>query len=524
MKLLRFLAALWLAVAPAVALAATHGAPYSAVGWQMMGNASFNETAITVSSLAGLNVQNTGPGGFTGTFTDGPSGFVSFWIKGYVNYTCGSGCGLNGAFVMATTQGGASCVYEDPTGFYLPLDNSVTGTTALRVGWGNSACGVSALGTPTSYGSGGPTTSTPYTNVPLTATSGSGSGATVNLTVVSGAVQAGSITLVNPGTGYQAGDTQTISSALIGGTTGFTVAVSAAAPTNWASAVSNNSALFNVPLTNTTWNHILIAWNFQAGQSGGYATEYVNGVQNANFAFDGVSKLSIPLNVNYTNPGGWYFGGAPGAQTNLSAPAQYADIFVDLTHNIMQSSGGLSCATVQVFVNPGSGPCAVGSGTGVTTPKRINITGGCKDFFGWQPTFCFTNDNPVPGLFPINQGYGGKATLSNWGYGAPRPVNDPVAVQANVLQPILSNNQLPYNAWGGDGNQSSITTSVTLSPNDATARIGTNYNQQCIAPGDLLVASVSFTSASGVTTVNPPTGWATLTTAASGTNLNQRLL
>jgi len=496
--------------------AATHGAPYSAVGWQVTGYPSFTQTAMSTPTLSGLNVQNTGPGGFTGTFVDGPFGFASFWVRGYPNYA-GIGGGLSSSGVMFTAQGGTSCIGEDPTGFSLPLDNSIVGTTALRAGFGNSACGLKVLNTPTNYGSGG--TNGTYANVPLTATSGSGSGATVNLTVSGGAVQAGSITIVSKGAGYQAGDGQTITSSAIPGLTGFAVTVNYASPTNWASAVSNTSSTFNLPFTSTTWNHILIAWNFQAGQSGSYITQYINGVQNTQFVFDNSANLTIPLNINYTNPSGWAFFGLPGPQNSLSL-GSYADVFVDLTHNIMQSSGGLSCATIQTFINPSSGPCAV-AGYGTTTPKRINLTGNCKDFFGWQPTFCFTNDNSQ---YIVNQGYGGAATLGGpWGYATATPVTDPVAVQSGILQPILPKSQMPFNAWfAGPGMYTGISSSLTIGVNDATAVLGSNYAQQCIVPGDLLVATIQLYSVSGGTTVTPPTGWTALTSASNTGSANNQ--
>lgn len=371
---------------------------YNAVGWQFYGNNGSSpqaQTALLVPKTSGLS--------------DGPLGFTSFWIRGYVNYA-GCNYGLSCGGVMGTSQTGY-CIGERPTGFALPLDNSVVGTTNLRFGAGNNTC-VSEY------------------------------------------------------------------------------------PTDFISGSSVSGGTFNVPFSSTVWQHVLIAWNFTSGAS---AVEYINGVKNPQFGisnFEGTAAKA-PLNINYTNPAGWWFGGVIGVGSGLSV-ASYADIFVDLTHNIIQPNGTIAPADIAKFYNTGF-------------PVRINASGNCKDPYGWQPTFCFTNDNSN---FQTNQGYGGAATLVAWGYNTPFPVPDPVAVQTGVPQPLAAYAQMPFQAWMVNGSLASLGTSIQINANDSTAVEGTNYQQQCIQPGDLLVATLFFQSA-GVTTVTPPAGWTQIVAATT---------
>ena len=380
-------------------LKASASSAYNAVGWQFYGNngaAPQNQTALLVPKTSG--------------FSDGPLGFASFWIRGYVNYTS-SNYGLMGGGVLGTAQLGY-CMFEKPTGFALPLDNSVVGTTNLRFGAGNNTC-------------------------------------------VSGA------------------------------------------PTDYISGSSVNGGTFNVPFSSTVWQHVLIAWNFT---SGGSAVEYINGVKNPAFGlgigFEGTAAKA-PLNINYTNPAGWFFGGLSGYGGGLSV-ASYADFFVDLNHNILQSNGTIAPADIAKFYNNGY-------------PVRLNSSGNCKDPYGWQPTFCFTNDNSN---FQTNQGYGGAAVLTAWGYNKAYPVPDPVAVQTGIPQPLAANAQMPFQAWMTNGSPSGVGTSINIAANDTTAVEGTNHQQQCIQPGDLLVATLVF-QASGATTVTPPAGWTPIVAATT---------
>ncbi len=107
---------------------------------------------------------------------------------------------------------------------------------------------VGTLGTLTG-GSGGVTGPTTYGGVALTG--GTGTGATANITVTSGAVT--SVTILAPGAQYTVGDSLSAASGNIGGVTGFSVVINA---TSINSSLAGGHVYFYIPNTSTfkqTW-------------------------------------------------------------------------------------------------------------------------------------------------------------------------------------------------------------------------------------------------------------------------------
>jgi hypothetical protein len=102
---------------------------------------------------------------------------------------------------------------------------------------------------PITAGTGG--TSGTYGGVAVTG--GSGSGATANITVSGGGVT--TVTVLNPGSGYQVGDTLSAASGNIGSTTGFSVQIS---PVSINQSLAGGFVYFYIPATNTlkqTWTN-----------------------------------------------------------------------------------------------------------------------------------------------------------------------------------------------------------------------------------------------------------------------------
>lgn len=127
-------------------------------------------------------------------------------------------------------------VLENLVNAYLAEYNSTNGFVS------STARAIGTLGTPTG---GGSYTNGTYTNVPLTG--GTGSGATANITVASGAIT--TVALVNGGTGYTLADSLSVSAANVGGTgSGFAIAV--ATITGYKSTV-NQTTLLSLAATAT---------------------------------------------------------------------------------------------------------------------------------------------------------------------------------------------------------------------------------------------------------------------------------
>lgn len=226
----------------------------------MLGNAHAAATLLPPGeSCFSANAPTSG--GLYGPITTfGAISGGSSYVNGtYTNVALTGGSGF-GAKATVTVSGNVvtSVALINPGSHYTAADTLSAATSTIGGGSGvgfsipvnavqTTGTGmVGALGTIIA-GTGG--ASGTYGGVALTG--GSGSGATANITVSGGGVT--SITILNPGTQYQVGDTLTAASGNIGNVTGFSVLINSVFIN---SSLAGGSVAFYIPNTNTpkqTW-------------------------------------------------------------------------------------------------------------------------------------------------------------------------------------------------------------------------------------------------------------------------------
>lgn len=213
------------------------------------GENCFSATTPTSGGLYGplvtLGAITGGSGYVSAVYTNVPlTGGSGFGAKATISVTAGVVAGVSvtnaGSHYTSgdTLSAAAANLGGSGSGFSIPVNIvSTTGTGLLGL-----------LG-PITGGTGG--TSGTYAGVSLTG--GSGSGATANITVSGGAVT--QVTILDPGSQYQVGDTLSAASGNIGGTSGFSVQVSSISINN---SLAGGSVYFYIPNTVTfkqTWQN-----------------------------------------------------------------------------------------------------------------------------------------------------------------------------------------------------------------------------------------------------------------------------
>jgi hypothetical protein len=168
-----------------------------------------------------------------GAITAGTNYTNGVWTN--VPLTGGAGTGATAQITVAgnvvtaitiTNKGNNYAVANSMSALAQYIGNGINTFGTISAGSGYTGNGIATLGT---IIPGNTYTNGTYSGVPVSSLTGSGTGATFDVTVSGGAVTA--VTLVNKGYGYAAADSLTVAAAFIGGTgTGFSIPVATVGP------------------------------------------------------------------------------------------------------------------------------------------------------------------------------------------------------------------------------------------------------------------------------------------------------
>ena len=185
--------------------------------------------SFAASSIGG----NTNGIGSFGAITAGSNYTNGVWTN--VPLTGGAGTGATAQITVAgnvvtaitiTNKGNNYAVANSMSCLAQYIGNGINTIGAISAGSGYTGNGIATLGT---IVPGNTYTNGTYSGVAVTSLTGSGVGATANVTVAGGAVT--TVTIVNKGYGYAVADSLSVAASLIGGTgTGFSVPVATVGP------------------------------------------------------------------------------------------------------------------------------------------------------------------------------------------------------------------------------------------------------------------------------------------------------
>ena len=188
-----------------------------------------NTLSFAASSIGG----NTNGIATFGAITAGSNYTNGVWTN--VPLTGGAGTGATAQITVAgnvvtaitiTNKGNNYAVANTMSCLAQYIGNGINTIGTISAGSGYTGDGIATLGT---IVGGNSYTNGTYSGVAVTSLTGSGAGATANVTVAGGSVTV--VTIVNKGFGYAAADSLSVAASLIGGTgTGFSVPVATVGP------------------------------------------------------------------------------------------------------------------------------------------------------------------------------------------------------------------------------------------------------------------------------------------------------
>lgn len=215
----------------------------------------------------------------------------------------------------------------------------------------------------------------------------------------------------------------------------------------------------NNPIPNTDWHHLLCSADLRYSGGGRRAAIYINGVSVLAYVDAGTQ-----FDANYSLAAGFSIAG-PDAPDNLMF-ADMADVFIDMSHSIVDGSGVIAPADIAKFISggkPAMDPGADGSA-----------------LFGWQPTMLFS-DRGGADATPIttNRGYGGAfATLGSYATQSSPPLPAPFGPGGRAAGRALKN-------WVQHGTGATTVTSIT-----------TDAQNNKIPEGSLILVALNLGTAS----------------------------
>ena len=266
-----------------------------------------------------------------------------------------------------------------------------------------------------------------YTNVPITTTSGNGSGALFSVTVASGIVT--SLTITAGGTGYGYNDTFTIASASIGGTgSGFVGIISGIpyfstnANTLWQfdigydSGGGGNYSVIGHPGQNLQFIDSQINTRPLYGPFAGTTLNPVGVFQAVGTTTSGSSTLTFPFTNVAMGAGVSVSGtGIPAGTTIVSANIVSSVWTVVLSNNATVSSPATALlASVAVTGTAGQFSCT--ANTGLAAGQAVQVTGNLTGTAtGITPGVYYIIGTPTSTTFTLSRTFGGTAITTTAG-------------------------------------------------------------------------------------------------------------
>jgi hypothetical protein len=266
-----------------------------------------------------------------------------------------------------------------------------------------------------------------YTNVPITTTSGNGSGALFTVTVASGIVT--SLTITAGGTGYGYNDTFTIANSSLGGTgSGFVGIISGIpyfstnANTLWQfdigydSGGGGNYSVIGHPGQNLQFIDSQINTRPLYGPFAGTTLNPVGVFQAVGTTTSGSSTLTFPFTNIAMGAGVSVSGtGIPAGTTIVSASTVSSVWTVVLSNNATASSPATALlASVAVTGTAGQFSCTANSGLAAGQAVQVtgNLTGTAT---GISPGIYYIIGTPTSTTFTLSKTFGGTAIITTAG-------------------------------------------------------------------------------------------------------------
>jgi len=274
-------------------------------------------TAFTIVSRGvGYTVGNTlsfaasSVNGYTngiatfGAITAGSNYTNGVWTN--VPLTGGAGTGATAQITVAgnvvtaitiTNKGNDYAVANSMSCLAKYIGNGINTKGTINAGSGYTGKGIATLGTIT----GGNTyTNGTYSGVAVTSLTGTGTGATANVTVSGNAVTA--VTIVNKGYGYAVADSLSVAASLIGGTgTGFSVPVATVGPATF-TAVSLIGGTGSLATADIVVNNGVVTTVTMVDRGIGYAVGNLMSANASDIGGTG-SGFSFPVTAIYAGSG-----------------------------------------------------------------------------------------------------------------------------------------------------------------------------------------------------------------------------